>query len=134
MWIHIMGRYETRYRRKLNMLEPGTRMLKLSAILAAAGLCALFKWTLAARLLAPVAGLIAGILLLLVAVELHQDKVLNEIAAQEALDMPRDSLIAKLHPPRTARRNGGIPMNNRIDKERIHLMSPCATVCAAGSH
>lgn len=22
-------------------------------------------------------------------------------------------------------------MNNRIDKERIHLMSPCATVCAA---
>lgn len=134
MWIHIMGRYETRYRRKLNMLEPGTRMLKLSAILAAAGLCALFKWTLAARLLAPVAGLIAGILLLLVAVELHQDKVLNEIAAQEALDMPRDSLIAKLHPHRTARRNGGIPMNNRIDKERIHLMSPCATVCDAGSH
>ena len=85
MWIRIMGRYETRYRRKLNMLEPGTRMLKLSAILAAAaGLCALFKWTLAARLLALAAGLIAGILLLLVAVELHQDKVLNEIAAQEA--------------------------------------------------
>lgn len=44
MWIHIMGRYETRYRRKLNMLEPGTRMLKLSAILAAAaGLCALLN-------------------------------------------------------------------------------------------
>ena len=99
MWIHIMGRHETRYRRKLNMLEPGTRMLKLSAILAAAaGLCALFKWTLAARLLALAAGLIAGILLLLVAIELHQDKVLNEIAAQEALDMPRDSLYREASP------------------------------------
>ena len=80
-----MGRYESRYRHKLNMLEPGTRMLELAAILAAAaGLCALLKWTLAARLLALAAGLIVCILLLLVAVELHQDKVLNEIAAREA--------------------------------------------------
>ena len=42
--------------------------------------------------------MIAGILLLLVAVELHQDKVLNEIAAQEALDMPRDSLYREASP------------------------------------
>lgn len=82
-----MGRYENRYRHKLNMLEPGTRMLKLAAILAAAaGLCELFGWALAARLLALAAGLTVGILLLLVAVELHQDKVLNEIAAHEVDD------------------------------------------------
>ncbi len=80
-----MGRYENRYRHKLNMLEPGTRMLKLAAILAAAaGLCELFGWALAARLLALAAGLIVCVLLLLVAVELHQDKILNEIAAREA--------------------------------------------------
>lgn len=133
MWIHIMRRYETRYRRKLNMLEPGTRMLKLSAILAAAaGLCALFKWTLAARLLALAAGLIAGILLLLVAVELHQDKVLNEIAAQEALDMAARFPLRELHPPRTARRNGGSPMNNRLTKDDSSDV-PCATGRAAGA-
>ena len=51
-----------------------------------------------ARLLALAAGLIAVILLLLVTVELHQDKVLNEIAAQEALDMPRDSLYREASP------------------------------------
>ena len=77
------------------LLPDGTAVVELAA---AAGLCALFKWTLAARLLALAAGLIAGILLLLVAVELHQDKVLNEIAAQEALDMPRDSLYREASP------------------------------------
>ena len=82
-----MGQYENRYRHKLNMLEPGTRMLKLAAALASvAGVCALFKWTLAARLLALAAGLVMGILLLLVTVELHQDKILNEIAAREVDD------------------------------------------------
>ena len=101
MGIRIMGRYESRYRRKLNMLEPGTRMLKLAALLtAAAGLCALFKWTLAARLLALAAGLIVCILLLLVAVELHQDKVLNEIAAREADDARHPSRCGE-----TAERN-----------------------------
>jgi len=34
-------------------------------------------------------------------------------------------------PQRFISKTEGIPMNNRIDKERIHLMSPCATVCAA---
>lgn len=48
---------ETRYRHKLNMLEPGTAMLKWVGIFL--------------------------LLMILLIVEAHQDRVLNELAARE---------------------------------------------------
>ena len=76
--------YDTRYRRKLNMLEPGTRMLKIAGILALLGVIAHgLGMRLLAVLLLSAAGLIVAVLLILVRIELHQDKVLNEIAQRE---------------------------------------------------
>lgn len=61
--------YDARYRRKLNMLEPGALMLKIAGVLALIGVIA--------------HGLIVAALLILVRIELHQDRVLNEIARRE---------------------------------------------------
>lgn len=61
--------YDARYRRKLNMLEPGALMLKIAGVLALIGVIA--------------HGLIVVALLILVRIELHQDRVLNEIARRE---------------------------------------------------
>ena len=60
---------DARYRRKLNMLEPGALMLKIAGVLALIGVIA--------------HGLIVAALLILVRIELHQDRVLNEIARRE---------------------------------------------------
>lgn len=76
--------YDARYRRKLNMLEPGTRMLKIAGVLALLGVIAHgLKMHLPAVILLAAAGLIVAALLILVRVELHQDRVLNEIAQRE---------------------------------------------------
>lgn len=64
--------YDARYRRKLNMLEPGALMLKIAGVLALIGVIA---HGLKMRLIAA--------LLILVRIELHQDRVLNEIARRE---------------------------------------------------
>ena len=70
--------------RKLNMLEPGTRMLKIAGVLALLGVIAHgLKMHLPAVILLAAAGLIVAALLILVRVELHQDRVLNEIAQRE---------------------------------------------------
>lgn len=61
--------YDARYCRKLNMLEPGALMLKIAGVLALIGVIA--------------HGLIVAALLILVRIELHQDRVLNEIARRE---------------------------------------------------
>ena len=60
---------DARYCRKLNMLEPGALMLKIAGVLALIGVIA--------------HGLIVAALLILVRIELHQDRVLNEIARRE---------------------------------------------------
>lgn len=76
--------YDQRYRHKLNMLEPGTVMLRICAVLAAAGgLCLWFGWKAAAAGLFALAALLFLVLLVLVGVELHQDRVLNELAVRE---------------------------------------------------
>jgi len=76
--------YETRYKHKLNMLEPGTAMLKWVGILLLAGLVLrLFRLKLVSYIVFGVAGAIFLLLLILLAIEAHQDSVLNEIAAQE---------------------------------------------------
>lgn len=75
--------YEKRCKHKLNMLEPGTVMLKLIGILLPVGLVLrLFRLMLASYIVFGVAGTFFFLLLLL-AIEAHQDSVLNEIAAQE---------------------------------------------------
>ena len=79
--------YDTRYRYKLDMLEPGTIMLKwvgifLLIVLALELLC----WKLAAAIAFGFSGALFLLLLILLAIEAHQDRVLNEIAAQEHRD------------------------------------------------
>jgi hypothetical protein len=75
---------EKRFKHKLNMLEPGTKMLKWIGILASAGIllyilrlrmAAFFVWTLS--------GMIFVVLIVLLVIEGHQDKVLNDIAIKE---------------------------------------------------
>ena len=73
-----------RFKYKLNMLEPGTNMLKWIGILALAGFVLyLFRLKTAAFCLGLAAGVLFLILLVLLAVESHQDKVLNDIAIEE---------------------------------------------------
>lgn len=76
--------YETRYKHKLNMLEPGTIMLKWIGILLLGGLVLrLFRLKLVSYILFGLAGTVFLLLLILLAIEAHQDRVLNEIAAHE---------------------------------------------------
>ena len=78
-----MGK-EKRYKHKLNMLEPGTLMLKCIGILVLAGLLLyIFQLKTAAFCLWTVSGIILAVLFLLLAIESHQDKVLNDIAINE---------------------------------------------------
>ena len=76
--------YETRYKRKLNMLGPGTVMAKAIGILLGAGalLWASGRHRIAILPLA-LAGAVFAALMVLMGIELHQDKVLNEIAMRE---------------------------------------------------
>ena len=76
--------YETRYKHKLNMLEPGTAMLKWIVSLALVAIALhLLHFEFASYIVSGVAG---TIFLLLLAIEARQDRVLNEIAAQEHKD------------------------------------------------
>ena len=73
-----------RFKHKLNMLEPGTRMLKCIGILILIGLLLyVFKFRIAAFCLWAVSGIIFVVLLILLAVETHQDNVMNEIGIEE---------------------------------------------------
>ncbi|MGN0470239.1 MAG: hypothetical protein ACI4GV_04925 [Acutalibacteraceae bacterium] len=76
--------YENRYKYKLNMLEPGQIMMKIAGVLLLLAIIfRLVKWqAIAVAALIP-AGLIFAVLLILVAIELYQDKVLNDIAMHE---------------------------------------------------
>ena len=69
--------YDERYRHKLNMLGPGTVMLRIC------GLCFGLSWPIAATILFTLACLLLLVLLGLICIELHQDRVLNELAARE---------------------------------------------------
>lgn len=77
-------RYDNRYRYKLNMLEPGLIMMKIVGAFAAAGI--LFwavNWNWLSIVALILAGAVFAVLLILAAIEAHQDKVLNEIAMGE---------------------------------------------------
>ena len=76
---------EERYRHKLNMLEPGSRMLAAAGILLGVGAALYWAgWLRAAWVAFGLAGLLLALLGVLVAIELHQDRVMNELAAEEA--------------------------------------------------
>lgn len=76
--------YETKCRHKLNMLEPGTVMLKWVGIFLLLGLVLqLVHRTLAALIAFGFAGAIFLMLVVLLVIEAHQDRILNELAAQE---------------------------------------------------
>ena len=76
--------YETRCKHKLNMLKPGTAMLKWIGVLLLAGLVLwLFRLKLVSYIVWGLAGAIFLLLLILLAIEAHQDSILNEVAAQE---------------------------------------------------
>ena len=76
--------YEARYKHKLNMLEPGTVMLKwIGALLLVGHAFLLFCLKIAAYIMFGLAGAVFLLLLILLVIEAHQDRVLNEIAAEE---------------------------------------------------
>ena len=75
---------DQRYRHKLNMMEPGCRMLKIAGALGLTGL--LLRWagaTMLSRAAPIIAALLVLVMLILVRIELHQDRVLNEMALRE---------------------------------------------------
>ena len=75
---------ETRFRHKLNMLEPGTEMLKWTGMLLMVGLALrLIGLKTPAAVAFGLAGALFLLLVVLLAVEAHQDRVLNEIAMEE---------------------------------------------------
>jgi hypothetical protein len=66
------------------MLEPGIKMLKCIGILILIGiLLYVFKFRMAAFCVWAVSGIIFAVLLILLAIEAHQDNVMNEIAIEE---------------------------------------------------
>ena len=88
--------YSARYKYKLNMLESGTQMLKCIGIMLILGgifyICNLkalsfFVWGLSGSLFL--------ILIILLIIEAHQDKVLNEIAKQENDEMNHSSHLLR---------------------------------------
>lgn len=73
-----------RFKHKLNMLEPGIKMLKWIGILVLVGvLLYAFRFKMAAFCVWAVSGVIFAVLLILLAIESHQDSVMNEIAIKE---------------------------------------------------
>ena len=78
-----MGK-EKRFKYKLNMLEPGTRMLKYIGILLLIGiLLYIFRFRIAAFCVWAVSGIVFAILLILLAIESYQDNVINDIAIKD---------------------------------------------------
>lgn len=76
--------YDNRYKYKLNMLEPGIIMMKIIGALFVFG----FVFWVAKRhwlsvIFLFLSGIISTVLLILVAIEAHQDNVLNDIAMKE---------------------------------------------------
>ncbi|WP_288886613.1 hypothetical protein [uncultured Eubacterium sp.] len=75
---------EKRYKHKLNMLEPGSIMLKWIGILILIGLVLyVFSFRMVAFGAWILSGIIFVVLLILLTIEGHQDKVMNEIGIRE---------------------------------------------------
>ncbi len=89
--------YENRYKHKLNMLWPGQTMLQIAFVLLLIGILFwLLKWHVFAFAAVALAGVVFAVLLILVAVELHQDNILNEIAMRENAEKNRENGTERL--------------------------------------
>lgn len=76
--------YDNRYKYKLNMLEPGLIMTKIIGVLFVFGIIFwVAKWHWLSIIFGFLSGTIFAVLLILVAIEAHQDNVLNDIAIKE---------------------------------------------------
>ena len=79
--------YDNRYKYKLNMLEPGLVMMKIIGVLFVSGIIfwvAKLPWL--SFIFCFLSGIVFVALLILVAIEAHQDNVLNDIAMRENKD------------------------------------------------
>lgn len=79
--------YDNRYKYKLNMLEPGLVMMKIIGVLFVSGIIfwvAKLQWL--SFIFCFLSGIVFVALLILVAIEAHQDNVLNDIAMRENKD------------------------------------------------
>ena len=82
--------YDNRYKYKLNMLELGLTMMKLIGVLFVTSIlfwAAGWHWLSSITLF--LAGAVFAVLLILLAIEAHQDKVLNDIAMWENNDLEK---------------------------------------------
>ncbi|MDC7287192.1 hypothetical protein NXH76_05220 [Blautia schinkii] len=82
--------YDNHYKYKLNMLEPGLIMMKLIGVLFVTGIllwAAGWHWLSSITLF--LAGSVFAVLLILLAIEAHQDKVLNDIALRENIELEK---------------------------------------------
>ncbi len=76
--------YDNRYKYKLNMLEPGLIMMKIIGALFVFGIVFwVAKWHWLSIFFWVLSGIIFATLIVLVAIEAHQDNVLNDIAMRE---------------------------------------------------
>lgn len=83
--------YDNRYKYKLNMLEPGLIMMKIIGALFVSGIvCWAAKWHWLSVIFLFLSGIIFTVLLILVAIEAHQDNVLNDIAMRENNELEKN--------------------------------------------
>lgn len=76
--------YDKRYKHKLNMLEPGLIMMKIIGVFFVFGIvCWVARWHWLSMTFWLLSGILFAALIVLVAIEAHQDNVLNDIAMQE---------------------------------------------------
>lgn len=87
---HKNSSYDNRYKYKLNMLEPGLIMTKNIGALVVLGLVFwVAKWHWLSIFFGALSGIIFAVLLILVAIEAHQDNVLNDIAMRENSELEK---------------------------------------------
>lgn len=76
--------YDKRYKYKLNMLEPGLIMMKIIGALFVFGIAFwVAKWHSLSIFFLFLSGAVFAVLLVLLAIEAHQDKVLNGYCQRE---------------------------------------------------
>ena len=87
---HKNMNYNNRYKYKLNMLEPGLTMMKLIGVLFVISILLwAARWYWLSSITLFLTGAVFAVLLILLAIEAHQDKVLNDIAMRENNDLEK---------------------------------------------
>ena len=84
--------YDNHYKYKLNMLELGIIMMKIIGALFVFGIVFwVAKWHWLSIILGSLSGILFAALIVLVAIEAHQDKVLNDIAMRENNELEKNT-------------------------------------------